>query len=271
MGRFCESSSIWSVVKPVFIQVQQRKCAYCERQFETIEYGAIEYDLEHFRPKSPVRRWPPGNWPRAFSFPTGDETGNGYYWLAYSLSNYLVSCKVCNSVLKSNYFPVAGNRITRRCNVARLRAELPYLCYPIGEADENPEKLVTFIATTAVPAAKSGHRRRRGEIIIDFFQLNARLQLHVERAKMIALVGCTLAAGTNLISARERGQAIARFSRNDIPHAACVRAFLRVWRRDKSMAQRILRSCLSVATSSSGLPEHGAVGNVFKTTTRFVG
>jgi hypothetical protein len=51
---------------------------------------------------------------------------------------------------------------------------------------------VTFIATTAVPAVRSGHSRKRGEVIIDFFQLNAREQLHRERARMITMLRSAL-------------------------------------------------------------------------------
>src|SRR5438105_4680823 len=53
-------SPIWSEVKSVVMRLQRSKCAYCERQLAAPGGGEIEHDLEHFRPKSSVRRWPGG-------------------------------------------------------------------------------------------------------------------------------------------------------------------------------------------------------------------
>jgi len=58
LGRFEEKSSIWSKTKPAFMRLQMNKCVFCERQFENPEYGTIEFDVEHFRPKSSVEPWP---------------------------------------------------------------------------------------------------------------------------------------------------------------------------------------------------------------------
>lgn len=109
-GKFEESSSIWSDVKSIYIGLQNRKCIFCERQFENAEIGTIEYDLEHFRPKSSVEVWPPERLGLNYGFGLGTASPNGYFWLAYHLSNYAASCKVCNSPLKSNYFPIAASR-----------------------------------------------------------------------------------------------------------------------------------------------------------------
>lgn len=57
-GRYQERSSIWSQVKPVYMKLQgESKCAYCERKLESIDYGKIELDVEHFRPKRMVQEW----------------------------------------------------------------------------------------------------------------------------------------------------------------------------------------------------------------------
>ena len=54
-GGYDESSSIWSEIKPVFMRLQNDKCAYCERQLASADSGgSVEHDLEHFRPKSSV-------------------------------------------------------------------------------------------------------------------------------------------------------------------------------------------------------------------------
>jgi len=55
--------------------------------------------------------------------------------------------------------------------------------------DKDPEELLTLVATVAKPATASGHKRDRGQIIIDFFDLNGRDLLHRQRAQMSSLMG----------------------------------------------------------------------------------
>jgi hypothetical protein len=100
LGRYQEASSIWSTVKPVFMALQYNKCVFCERQFEDSLYGPVEWDLEHFRPKSNVTLWPDARRHShlAYTENLGDASDTGYYWLAYELRNYAASCKVCNHV-----------------------------------------------------------------------------------------------------------------------------------------------------------------------------
>jgi len=45
------ASPIWSKIKSVYMALQHEKCAYCERQLASEEFGKIEHDLEHYRPK----------------------------------------------------------------------------------------------------------------------------------------------------------------------------------------------------------------------------
>src|SRR5687768_11362929 len=49
---------IWSEVKGVYMALQRHKCAYCERPMAQSAHANIEYDVEHFRPKSRVTPWP---------------------------------------------------------------------------------------------------------------------------------------------------------------------------------------------------------------------
>ena len=240
--KFQESSSIWSDIKPVFIELQHRKCVFCERQFESQEYGRIEHDLEHFRPKSSVKSWPPQDWPTKYQTPMGESSKHGYYWLAYNLENYAAACKVCNSPLKADYFPIGGRRAKTKRSYSPLR-EKPYLCYPIGKNDADPETLITFMATTAVPVATSGHERARGEVIIDFFKLNDRLQLHRERARMISLLGSALKSLEAGIDVAINTQVVSQLDGAHIPHAGCLRAFRRSWTSDKPLAARVHNAC----------------------------
>jgi hypothetical protein len=139
--------------------------------------------------------------------------------------------------LKADYFPIAGKRVTAKPSAASLKKEKPYLCYPIGNSDEVPEKLVTFVATTAVPASASGHRRRRGQVIIDFFKLNDREQLHRERARMIVSDNEQLATG--LLASH-------------IPHTGCLRAYRRLWQKDNNLARELHTLCQKYAVSMEG-------------------
>jgi hypothetical protein len=246
-----EESSIWSLIKPVFMDLQKNKCVFCERQFESREYGKIEFDVEHFRPKSSVVGWPnPSAHPKiSYTFATGTASASGYYWLAYEPDNYAASCKVCNTTLKSNYFPIGGARGAVAATVTQLASEQPFLCYPLGTTDDDPEKLVTFIATTAVPAVRTGHKNRRGRVIIDFFGLNAREQLHRERARMISVVGPALQAVTAGGASQLSHDVVAKIDAPEVPHAACLRAFKKLWGTDPAIAKRTYEQCLAYAMS----------------------
>lgn len=254
LGRFEDASPIWSTVKPAFMVAHQNKCVFCERQFESADYGKIEFDVEHFRPKSSVQPWPdPVRHPRiAYTFKTGDASPTGYFWLAYDTSNYAASCKVCNTTLKLNYFPVAGSRAAAGATGSTLAKEQPYLCYPIGQGDDDPEDLVTFVATTAVPARKSGHKRRRGQVIIDFFGLNEREQLHRERARMIGLFGGALQAEAEGRASQQDVRLIGKMDSPALPHAACLRAHRRLWKKDAKIARRAYELCRDFATADAG-------------------
>lgn len=249
-GSYEEKSSIWSAVKPVYMKLQHNKCVFCERQLEGLEYGKIEHDLEHFRPKSSVLAWPDPERHKGVTFPysTGAGAAAGYYWLAYDLNNYAAACKVCNSSFKSNYFPVSGVRATSKTD---LDDEQSFLCYPLGELDADPQNLVTFMATTAVPKAEDGYDRRRGEVIIEFFGLNKRPNLHLERARMISLVGGGLYEAANCLAADTQEELRAAAQSNALPHAGCLRSFIALWERERAQAVKIYQWCRKIALGIS--------------------
>lgn len=244
-GRYEETSAIWSIVKPVFIRLQHEKCVFCERRLEGAPYGPVEWDLEHFRPKSNVAVWPDPERHGHINYGAalGGGWDTGYYWLTYELRNYAASCKVCNTRFKLNYFPVASDRANVGASVDALSGERPLLCYPLGDIDEDPEHLVTFDLTTAIPTHNTGERALRGQVIIDFFGLNARDNIHRDRAQMIAILGAFL-------DERDRGEArpkilaaIDHLRGPHVPHAACVRAFQRLWEIDPVRARRGYDAC----------------------------
>lgn len=230
--------------------LQMNKCIFCERQFENELYGKIEFDLEHFRPKSSVKAWPdPSRHPWQYDFETGGADEAGYFWLPYDLQNYAASCKVCNTSLKSNYFPIAGTRITAPGDLA---AEQQFLCYPLGEIDEDPANILTFVATTAVPAVTHGHLHRRAKVTIDFFDLNGREQLHRERANMIVLLGQSLAAIEAGIGDANDAALVEAIVSPLYPHTACVRAFSEAWDTDRPFARKILSACKAYVAAGQG-------------------
>ncbi len=177
-GRFGESSSIWSEIKTVFIELQHQKCAYCERSLPGETFGLAEYDLEHYRPKGRVQVWPAPTDGLNYSFQTGVDNPTGYYWLAYGLGNYAVACKSCNSGLKLDRFPIAGTRGTTVTSIAMLnKTEKPFLIFPIGLTDDNPRDLIGFLGAVPSPKAKTGRKQRRAQVTIDFFRLGLVLKL----------------------------------------------------------------------------------------------
>src|SRR5262249_31446914 len=187
--RYSEKKGIWGEIKAVYMQIQHNKCAYCERVLEGPPYGLIEHDVEHFRPKSGVEAWPnaaiTADRQIDYDFSTGDEWDAGYYLLAYHPLNYTTACKSCNTPLKLNYFPIAGNRGPQAENPSDLAAEQPFLLYPIGTFDDDPEEILTFEGVVPKPVKMSGHRRRRAVVTIDFFELDTREELIRGRSEVI--------------------------------------------------------------------------------------
>jgi hypothetical protein len=243
LGRFEEDSSIWSAAKPAFMILQSNKCAFCERQFTRPDESRIEMDLEHFRPKGEVGVWVSDRAGKPYPDDTGGASDTGYYWLAYDPANYLAACKICNSQYKHVHFPIAGPRCRHPGDEMALRGEKPYLTYPVGDGDDDPEELVTFTGTVARPAVETGWRHERGALIIDFFGLNSRDQLHVQRAEIIERFGGALAAVADGRASQSDRTYVAMLGNPIIPHASCLRAFAKLWYRDERSARRLYDAC----------------------------
>jgi len=142
-GRYAESSSIWSEVKPVYMKLQGgSKCAFCERKLESVEYGKGEQAVEHFRPKGNIAVWklPAALAAEGVTVTPPPSKQGGYYQLAYDLFNYSAACNPCNSALKRDFFPVAGKHQLSGSSPEALLTEEPLLIYPVGNVDERPEK-----------------------------------------------------------------------------------------------------------------------------------
>ena len=132
--------------------------------------GLIEEDVEHFRPKTAVTPWtPPTDIEAALAAegvtivqPADGSKERGYKFLAYHPFNYAVACKPCNTVLKANYFPIAGRRKAARRPPAR-GTERPFLIYPIGDLDNDPENLISWRGCHPQPVSANGFDRLAGD------------------------------------------------------------------------------------------------------------
>ncbi|MEI6827788.1 MAG: hypothetical protein WCK54_19525 [Desulfuromonadales bacterium] len=246
-GKYEEKSNIWSEIKPAYMRLQgDCKCSYCERKLESIDYGKGEQDVEHFRPKSSVREWkmPKNLADQGIKATTVPGTG-GYFLLPYNLFNYSASCKPCNSVLKSDYFPIAGTYDLSGDEPETLQKEKPYLIYPIGDFDCKPEDLIKFHGVSPQAAVKTGHDRARALVTIEFFELDdeaCRKNLFRERAMII----CTLFpqmvnfTGSSSATAKKTAQNIIDgFTSPRSPHTNCARCFKQLFKTDPVEAEAL--------------------------------
>jgi hypothetical protein len=247
-GKFAEASSIWSEIKTVFIELQHQKCAYCERSLPGEAFGSAEYDLEHYRPKGRVQAWPAQTDGLNYAFKTGTKNANGYYWLAYTLGNYAVACKSCNSGLKLDRFPIAGVRGKTVTDIAALNeAEKPFLLFPIGGTDDNPRDLIGFLGAVPFTKAKMGRKQRRAQVTIDFFRLGdpKREELFRDRFELIRSVwGQIKIANDPNGTPEEREDAkatleVLRSSRS--AHSSCANAFVQLFEQDPRKAYAVAR------------------------------
>jgi hypothetical protein len=118
----------WSKLKEHLIDVFHGKCGYCEARFTPTSFG----DVEHYRPKGRVSE---------------DKNHKGYYWLAYTPTNYLPACQLCNEPAKRDHFPIEG---TRACSDAdALDDEKPLLIDPYKD---RYEEHLEFVPSTYLPA-----------------------------------------------------------------------------------------------------------------------
>ena len=242
---------VWGDIKDVFARIQHFKCGYCERPMPRPQRrigdddagnwgGRREHDVEHFRPKGSVKRWPKEGSPLQYEFDTGDGLVGGYSWLAHDCLNYLVSCKTCNQDNKKDYFPIAGHRGEACSGVRRLNdQELPFLVNPVGAGDARPEELVCFHGVLATPRGARGHKRRRGRIIIDFFGLNLRDDLILQRCNLVIAMWPYLElARTGSPPEREdAARELDRLTKPAAYHANCARCFRDLHARDLAAAQ----------------------------------
>jgi len=134
-------NQIWGDAKPFFMETQNRKCGFCE-----VIITESTGDIEHYRPKNAVwslaeRGEEQENLVNIRGRKFNKDFGSGYWWLAYSWDNYLVSCPTCNQKWKSALFPIAEQRIAPPMP-GDEEAETPFLIDPFGA--ESPSSHFAF-------------------------------------------------------------------------------------------------------------------------------
>lgn len=251
-GRYSEGGPKWSDIKSAFMILQHHKCIFCECPEYEKQRGTYNLDVEHFRPKNAVELWPKADAVRQYQFTTGGA-GGAYYWLALEPCNYAASCKECNSRYKSNFFPISGFRGAAGSGPHELRAEEPFLCFPLGDWDDDPEELITFDGLIAKPASADPVKRRRAEVIIDFFELNEREALQIERALFITIVAPALSAVAAGTSNQRQREVAARVHQPSVPHANCLRSFLRDLTANRARGQDIIEKAQELVYDSMGI------------------
>jgi hypothetical protein len=259
---------IWGEVKGVYMKLQHHKCAYCERPMAESPEAKLEYDVEHFRPKSRVTPWPDQDTAKRLRIRYKVRSGaaRGYPLLAHDPRNYAVTCKVCNSPLKADHFPIDGRPAHSGSDITKLDArEKPLLLFPLGVEGSAPEELLTFKGIVPVPAKRGGYARKRARVSIDFFRLHLRGELNTGRAHCLVLLWdkLQLARMGTPGQRRDAEEVLERTRQGDFPFAGCARAFLDLHARDPETAEAYYRAAHAlVARKEPGLYGKAPGGHV---------
>ncbi|MGH9276972.1 MAG: hypothetical protein ACRD12_02525 [Acidimicrobiales bacterium] len=170
-------------------------CAYC---LDLI--GRTGEDVEHYRPK------------------------DKYWWLAYSLDNYLSSCRRCNSSRKIDAFPLRDESMRARDPRASLASEERLLLDPVAD-DVEAILLIDVLGAErvayryAVARTADGGLAEQGQATIGLFHLNDDVELAKARKNAVAEAVRGLASD----DAEARGHARRRMSRFE-PFGGAVRS-----------------------------------------------
>lgn len=255
-GKYQEASPIWSDVKPVFMKIQACKCAFCERKLEAVDYGKVEQDVEHFRPKGRVRAWkaPDSLVTQGVTIADVPNLDKGYYLLPYHPFNYSSACKPCNSILKKDYFPIAGNYDLDGDDPASLKAEQALLIYPIGDFDTKAEELIRFFGVAPQAVCRNGYDRSRALLTIEFFKLDdaaARKNLFRGRAVMIMALYPQLCRQADGHDGPESKKIVDGFTSSNSEHTNCARSFQALFNADRTQATAVFdAACAFIASIS---------------------
>lgn len=159
-------------VRGVLYASQGRVCGFCGSLLPQNDRG----DVEHYRPKNSVK-----------SGARIEAPNGGYWWLAYELGNYLLSCSRCNRTLKRTKFPLRDEARRLRYDTRKdLAAEDPVLAHPAWEDLE--DWVIADLENGILEPAPGldAEQRRRVEAIGEFFRWNRDALLVQDRRRVIS-------------------------------------------------------------------------------------
>jgi uncharacterized protein (TIGR02646 family) len=187
------------------------KCCYCET---SIPKPYAHSHVEHWRPKASSRQ---GR--------HQDSIFPGYYWLAYSWDNLLLSCTFCNSSNKGDLFPLDDPTARARHHGMPLEEETPSILKPDG--DKNPRDHITFHFELPVGLTSLGSKT------IEVLGLDS--PAHELRLRRLREIGLSIEISMNLMKsvdpvARQYAERFRDFVNKAVgpeqPYSAMVAAYL---------------------------------------------
>jgi hypothetical protein len=131
-----EGRESWKSFKSAMAPATFGKCGYCE--VNVVAVDRFKGDVEHYRPKGRVDELimePDG------SVRSKPLFASGYHWLAYSWTNYILTCNPCNSAYKRNFFPLRVKPAAAPVE-GDENGEVALLLSPFGRKD--PSKHLIF-------------------------------------------------------------------------------------------------------------------------------
>lgn len=180
-------------------------CAYCQCELPRNDRG----DVEHYRPKKASDKALP----------------LAYWWLAYTLENYFLACRVCNSGRKGGRFPLElGATPVTYASRNNLASEARLLADPAIDSVEEWMRVDWMDPTypgriKAVPALDEGSSgKTRATNTIQFFRLNEDPELY--RNRLLAIMEI---ARAHKADDRESAQ---RLASRYFPHGMAARNYL---------------------------------------------
>ena len=134
-----------------------------------------------------------------------------------------------------------------------MEAERPWLFYPIGSMDVDPEDVISFRGVFPTSEHTDSTLKQRGLATIAFFALDdvsARKNLLLERAMVIVVLRGQLAKATEQHDAAARALAGSLLASSS-PHANCARSFARLFREDRADADAVAEEAENFLLSRS--------------------
>ena len=137
-----------------------------------------------------------------------------------------------------------------------MNKEKPYLIYPIGDFDDDPEELIRFHGISPKAVQNHGHQRARALATIEFFKLDdkRRKNLLRERAMIIVALFPQLKLAHDRHDAQSAAKAkalIDAFTSPRAPHTNCARSFRDLFLKHRAEAQAVFDGASAFVLSIS--------------------